>query len=441
MRRKLYILMLFMTAALLLGGCTMNTVEEMYALPKRSEEFNQLQTAIDKAMTGLTYSAPISGENQQTVQMADLDGDNEDEYLVFAASESERPLQVLIFDTDLNGVFRLAEVIESNGSAFEQVEYVAFDDKPGCELVIGRQVSDQVLRSVSVYTFSDGCAEQLFMVGYSKFLTCDLNSDGRSEVMVLRPGESESERGMAVLYSSQNGVIGRSVETELSEEPGHIRRITSGRLHGGTPAVFVASSAEEGAIVTDIFALKDGVFTNVSFSSELETSIQTLRNFYVYAEDIDGDGIMELPGKAAMRPISPWKDSDQKFLLRWFAMDTYGREVDKVFTFHYFLGGWYMQLSGDWGGWVTVEQGDGVFTFYIWDKTYQEATALFSVYVLTGANREEEAVSEGRFALHRTEGVAYAAKLEQGAALYGITEKYLTEHFRMIRQDRRTGEA
>ena len=271
------LMMLSVLTALLLTGCAMRTVEEMYALPKRSEEFNQLQSAIDSAMEGLTYSAPISGENQQTVQSADLDGDGVEEYLVFATGSQEKPLQVLIFSQKADGTCYLAEVIESNGTAFEQVEYVEFDDKPGCELVIGRQVSDRVLRSVSVYTFSGGSAKQLLMVGYSKYLTCDLDGNGRKELMVLRPGEAEAERGMAVLYNCRDGQIERSVETELSEEPSRIRRMVSGKLQDGTSAVYVASASEEGAIVTDIFALKEGRFTNISFSSPSDTSIRTLR--------------------------------------------------------------------------------------------------------------------------------------------------------------------
>lgn len=440
MKKRILLLTMLTLAALLCAGCAMRTVEEMYAPPKRSEEYNHLQSAIDSAMTGLTYSAPISGDNQQTVQTADLDGDGVEEYLVFAIGNSEKPLQVLIFRQEEDGSCTLMETIEGNGTAFEQVEYVNFDEKPGCELIIGRQVSDQVLRSVSVYTFSGGSAEQLLMVGYSKFLTCDLDENGRSELLVLRPGEAETERGMAVLYSSQDGQIERSVETELSEEPSCIRRILTGKLHGGTPAVFVASSVKESAIVTDIFAIKDGRFTNISFSGESDTSIQTLRNFFVYAEDIDDDGILELPSLITMKPVSKWRESMQEFLLRWFAMDVEGQEVDKLYTFHNFIGGWYVQLDSAWAKRVSVEQGDGTFTFYVWDEAYREAVPLFTIYVFTGSSRDEDAVKDGRFALYRAEGVAYAARLELDAQQYGITETSLVKSFRLIQQDWRTGE-
>ena len=75
MKKRIWLFPLLILASILLTGCALQTVDEMYALPKRSKEYDSLQSAIDSAMYGLSYSAPVSGENQQTVQMADLDGD------------------------------------------------------------------------------------------------------------------------------------------------------------------------------------------------------------------------------------------------------------------------------------------------------------------------------------------------------------------------------
>ena len=438
--KKRILLLLSLLFTLLLTGCAMRTVEEMYALPKRSEEYKELQAAIDTAMYGMTFSSPQAGENQQTVQMADLNGDGVDEYLVFARGATEKPLQVLIFQQDESGKCRTLDTIGFNGQAFEQVEYVDFDDQPGKELVVGFQVSNQVLRSVAVFTFRNGGAELLLMNGYTKMLPCSL-SGGGSELMVLRPGEEETERGMAVLYSYQNGQIVRSVETELSEHTSRIRRIMTSKLQDGTPAVFVTSSSGDNVIVTDVFVVKDGHFTNIAYSTEADTSIRTLLNYYVYAEDIDSDGILELPDLITMKPVNTWRQDEQQFLLRWYAMDVDGWELDKMYTFHNYIGGWYLQLDSQWAGRLTVEQEQNRFNFYVWDESYQVAIPLFSVFVLTGADRDESASQDGRFPLYRAEGVAYAAQLDFAAPEYGITEKSLQDSFHLIRQDWQTGEA
>ena len=437
--KKRMVLLAAMLAAVLLSGCALSTVEEMYALPKRSKEFRELQAAIDTAMYGMTFSSPQSGDNQQTVQMADLNGDGVEDYLVFAKGATEKPLQVLIFQQDETGKCRTMATIGFNGQAFEQVEYVEFDDKPGYELVVGIQVSDQVLRSVAVYSFGSGDAELLLLNSYSKMLACNLSGD-RNELMVLRPGEEETERGMAVLYGYENGQIVRSVETELSEHTSQIRRIMTGKLQDGTNAVFVTSSSGENTIVTDIFTVKDGNFTNISYSREADTSVGTLMNYYVYAEDIDSDGILELPGLISMKAVDNWGDNEQKFLLRWYAMDSDGWEIDKMYTYHNYPGGWYVQLDSTWASRVTVEQDQRSYQFYVWDESYQTADPLFTLYTFTGNDRDEVAVQDGRFALYRSEGVAYAAQLELAAPEYGITEKSLTESFHLIRQDWQTGE-
>lgn len=439
MKKRIIILCMLLTA-LLFTGCAMRTVEDMYALPKRSVEYSHLQTAIDTAMYGMSYSAPRSGENQQTVQMADLDGDGVDEYIVFARGATEKPLQVLIFTQEEDGTVRNMETIGLTGLYFEQAEYVDFDGKPGVELILGFQVSDQILSSVAVYTFSDGDAELLLLNGYSKFLSCDLDENGLSELMVFRPGEAETERGMVVLYSCVEDQIRRSVETELSETPDNIRRIMLGTLQSGEPAVFVASSADENSIVTDIFAMKEDQFTNISFSRRADTSVRTLRNFYVYAEDIDGDKVLELPSLITMKPVSVNRSDDQTFLLRWFSVDIDGWEMDKVFTFHDYVSGWYLQLDSLWASHVTVDQLNSTYTFYVWDESYQDPTPLFTVYVFTDSNRDEDANADGRFALYRTAGAAYAAKLSSRAAEFGITEEQLIENFRLIRQSWQTGE-
>ena len=157
--KKRIILAVLLLVAMVFSGCALRTVEEMYSLPKRSEKYNKLQTAIDDAMTDLEYAAPTSGDNRQILQNADLDGDGTDEYIIFAKGESDKPLRMLIFCQQSDGGCTLVEDIAFRGSSFVQVEYVPVDDSPGCEIVLGRQLSDQLMGMVNIYSFSGGSSE------------------------------------------------------------------------------------------------------------------------------------------------------------------------------------------------------------------------------------------------------------------------------------------
>jgi len=424
-------------AVLLLNGCALRTVEEMYQIPKRSETENHLQSAIDTVMIGLQYAAPVAGENQQTVQMADLDGDGEEEYLLFAKGNSELPLQILIFEKNAEA-FSLSARIESNGSVFEQVEYVNIDGRPGMELVVGKRVSDQVLRSVSVYTFASGAPEQLMSANYLRFLTCNLISGDSSELMLIQPGESDNPNGIAVLYWFREGEMSRSREAELSRPADSVKRIMVSALESGEPAVYIASSMDENAIITDIFSMKNGKFTNISFSNESGTSVQTMRNYYVYADDMDEDGILELPSLITMKPLAQTRVANQQYLIRWYSMDLHGEESDKMYTFHNFLGGWYMKLDGAWADRISVIQEGNRHLFYLWDESFETPDKIFTVYSFTGENREEDAMLNGCFVLLRTDSVVYAAKIEEGSLL--IAQENLISAFQLIHIDWKTGE-
>jgi len=440
-KNRIGLIAMLLVTALLLTGCTLRTVDEMYRLPRRSQTDSNLQSAIDSAMTNLNYAAPIAGENQQTVQMADLTGDGEVEYIVFARDAENKAIQILIFDKS-DDFFQLAFVIESHGSAFEQVEYVDIDDVPGLEMVVGRQVSDQVLRSLSVYTFSGGNAEQMMTANYLKFLTCDLDENGRNDLFLIQPGESDADRGVVSLYSHGDGGMQRTQEVELSATADSVKRIIRSRLESGESAVYVASSLDESAVITDIFTIRNKRFANISLSGESGTSVQTLRNYYVYADDIDGDGILELPSLITMQPIKNSTSAEQQYLIRWFSMDSSGDTHTKRHTFHNYIGGWYLELEDGWAERVSVVQASssGTYWFYVWDVDFQNAIPVFSVHVLSGADREEAAEADNRFVLLRSEGVIYAARLESGAADYQITQEYLTPCFHLIHQAWKTGE-
>ena len=439
MKKKYLLLICAMLSALLLSGCAMRTIDELYAPPKRSDEYSRLQSAIDIAMAGLDYSAPLTGENQQAVQMADLDGDGVEEYLVFAKGNSEKPMQILVFSQKEDGDVVIEDVITGNGSAFELVQYVQIDGKPGVELVVGCQVSNQLMGSVSVYSFSSGRAERLTNVGYSKLLTMDLGGSDQKELLLVQRGESDQANAVAVLYRYRNKAMVRSVEVELSRPAANVKRISAGMLQCGTPAVYVSTAEEGSSIRTDILALKEDRLSRVAVLDSMDDHVQS--TYYVYAEDMDDDGVMEIPALIPVRPLPDvWNQTDQ-YLIQWKSVDLGGQVTEKLHSFHNYEDGWYLILNSDWTDRMTVYQVGTTYVFYMWDAEFQEPKQLFTVFALSGSDRVSQATEDGRFLLHSGDDVVYAAKLDADAAQFDIDETYLHDHFHLIHQVWNTGEA
>ena len=419
-------LLLLLAVVLTLSGCAMATVDELYCLPKRSEEDENLQAVVDKAMVGLSYCAPTYGENRQVRQMADLDGDGIDEYLIFAKDDSDKPLKILIFCQLASG-YVLMDTIEGYGFGFDFVTYAQMDDKPGVELIVGRQVSDQVMRSVSVYRFTSGFARQLMNTSYNEITTTDMDLDGISELFLLTSGLSDKSVGTARLYSYQDGEMQRSEELQLSASMSGFKLLDASMLLDGTPAIYVTCSADAQKLVTDVFTLQRGALTD--FVKGI--TVSSVDNYYVYPNDVDADGVPELPQLLRLDKMSD-KEPHQ-YLIQWYSLDSQKNKVNKLCTYHCYWQNWYLELDESVASSLAIRQNEEGCAFYY------EGKKTLTILALTDADRVEQSQQPGRTILYRGETVIYVAILEDPDS-QGKNMDELIARFHPIRADMKTEE-
>ena len=432
MKKRLLFAILF-AAILLFCGCELRTSDQMYAVPARPAADYNLQNAINDAMAGLDYAAPKSGVNQQIVQTVDIDGNGDVEYLLFAKGDSDKPLQIFIFDKQKD-TYNLVDTISCKGSAFDRVEYAQMDDTPGKEIVVGYQLNDRLTGGLSVYAFRAGNMEQLLSTTYTQFFVTDLNEDTIDELFLVRPGSNEWSKGVAELYRIKNGNVERSVEQNLAVQSENVRRVLTGKLQDGNNCIYISGKSGDTALITDVFAVVDDVFTNISLSAERPTITQTIGNYFVDPSDIDGDGIMELPELVDMVQVTQEGASTQK-LISWYAFDSYGNRFQKAYTYHCFVDGWFIELAPELTEVLTVSKQGKRLDFFSWDKQFGVPIRLFSINVLTGQNRDEQARLDGNIRLHSTASALFVAELTSNGENYGITEQTLIDSFHMIQQD------
>ena len=432
-----------LTAALtlLLSGCFVKTVDELYTLPRHSDEYDRLESVIEQLLSSqnASYAAPVSGVNQQSVQLADLDGDGLDEAIAFLKTAGDKPLKTYIFSR-ADGDYRLMDVIEGDGTSFASVEYVQLADGAGAELLIGRQLSTDVLQSLSAYSYADGHVAELMSANYSEYRTVDLDGDGRKDLFILR-FDAEQPQGVAELYRWKDGQLEREKEAYLTHGVSAVKRILTGNLTKDIPAVFAAGAYEENGLVTDVFAFQNGVFRNIT-ARETESAVSTVRSYYVYASDIDGDGLIELP---QILPLPSAEDSDESdSAISWYNLDLNGRSLPKLTTYHSFSGGWFLQLPDSWKNQFCITRGaetDGVrgYEFSQWENG-RRTDLIFTIYAFSGEDRNASASADGRFILAEKGDMTYAAKLGTGKWADELSEDRLKEMFRFIHIDWNSGE-
>lgn len=394
----------------------MRTVDELYCLPKRSQADDDMQAVIDQAMVGMSYCAPIYGENRQMVQPADLDGDGVDEYVVLARGGFQKQLKILIFGQYALG-YALTDTIESYGTAFDFIEFSNVDSHPGLEIVVGRQVGDGVVRSAAVYRYADGSASQLLEAAYAQFLTCDMDEDGRSELVTIHPGETGDVISSAVLYRYEDGALRSSSRLNISVSAGNIKRMDPVVLQDGNLAVLVVSEEQDSQMM-ELFTYKGGQLHHVYGPMV----VNRLHDNFVYPMDADGDGDTELP---ELLPIEGGDAEDA--WIRWFGVDAQGKRTDGMYTYYSYADKWYIHIDRNWISKLTVTHAEGICTFY-----NQEKETVMTLYALTGVNRKEQAQQLGGVVLGSSEYITFAATIGPGAHALGITEQRVKQLFYAI---------
>lgn len=431
---KLKLIAIFLLLAFLLTGCYAFGADDLYALPQRSRVYRELQTAVETALGNGSYSAPVSGANRQVIQQVDLDGDGVEETLVFCKMEGERPLKVLILRRTEER-YELACTLEGDGTAFDSVQYSQIDGEPGLEILLSRRIGEQVQEFLSIYTMTDGSAVELMSSGYTAYTVLDLDGDQLSDVFVLR-ANADGLRANAELYRFRDGELRKDAETNLSTGADSVKRILTGQIAEGVPAVFVASAYDENKLITDVFSLVNDSFENITQNDESGQSSETVRNYYVYSTDIDNDGVIELPNTLPLPASEGDSGSENQYRIVWYNLSPEGTRTDKMSTYHSFGEGWFLYLPETWCQSLTVtrRRGENGYSGTELSLLNEEGalTPLVTIYAFNGDQARKRSEEDGRFLLTQRGDVCFSALL---APESGLDPEQLTARFSFISID------
>lgn len=418
--RRVWTLLLAAFMALTGTGCIASGADGLYALPRISDEYVQLENLIAARIEGGgEYAAPVGGANRQSVQLHDLDGDGEAEAIAFLADSSHTP-SVCVYRRQSGGDYALDTVINGNGSAVGSVEYADVNGDGAAELIIAWQISGD-MRLLSVYSLRGEEPATLLSADCSAFILSDLDGDGVQELFDFIM--EDAGEGRLVRYTFGEDGRQSASTARLSQGITEILRARTGSLAGGVTALFVESRWGN-ELITDVFTMNMEALVNITMASSGRSN--TLRSVEAYAGDINGDRTMELPEASGS-------------VLNWYSLDSAGRKSLVMTTYHDYENGWYLTLPEEMLAALTVTVTDDVAGETAVKFTASgeggQREAMVTIYTLTGENRLDRAEAEGRFILAQNATTVYAGELMSQR----LSQDTITECFNLIYTEWQTG--
>ena len=385
---------------LLLCGCAPVSVSELYSLPQLPDEYLSLQALLSEELnSGSEYAAPLHGGNCQSVQQFDLDNNGQFEALAFFRS-ADGTLKICIYQYNSEDYTPVC-TITGEGSSIGRIEYADMDGDGVTELIVSWQM-DGGVSMLNVYSLRSWSGSVLLTANCSAFTVCSLEGPG-TQLLTLR--HDSSNQAYVDMYTLSSNEIHLS-SAPLSRGFDAAARMTVGCLASGEKALFVEGSYIDNYTVTDVLIVSDEQIYNISAGPAGISP--TTRSSPVYSEDINGDGITEIP---VTRPLPALGDNSSYPAFDWYQFSASG-QMDKVLsTFHCYDDGWYLELDALSSGELTIQR-ESAFSgrqTVISEVNGSEVTPLLTIYTYTGENRYDHA---------RTGGKAILA--EDGTAVYAV---------------------
>ena len=451
MKRMLALLCILFS--LFLTGCGFKSGDEFYALPKASDVYKSLEICLQQVLDqGMEYSAPVAGTNTRSVHLQDLDGDGEDEAIGFFRDTSGKksPLNIYFFKKDAEEKYHIAGHISGDGTAINSATTCQFegDSNSPSELAVSWQVSSGVYAlstySISEYDGEYAITEMMPSTSYTRYIIQDMDEDGEDELLLINLDASDSGTSVARCFDLSNARLEELSSVPLSNSMGAVDKVHASTLSDGSPAIYITGLIQSDTIsevVTDILSLQGGTLRNITLDAKQLSSTSTTRYNLAPDQDINGDGIWEIPTPKRLPSHNP-ESTETFYAVEWrqFARD--GSSTLLNTCYYNSTDGWYLDLPEDWNGHISLARSDNSdgptnergIVFYF-SQEGSEPTPALAIYKNTGNDRADRATIDGRMLLLSNSDTTYSAKLWNDGSEVDNDTNELFAHFHLITTD------
>lgn len=236
--------------------------EQLLKPPRLTAEQKEIEDALLSSVNSsdLTFKYPKSGEHRSAFIFQDIDGDGQEEALVFYVTGASDSTFLSVLDRLPDGRWQSPYAI---AGPEENVEFIAFanlTDMERCDILVGWSDPTGQQKRLNVYSFLENRLTSRFKDGtpqsYETYLTANLDTDPLTELVLLSRDMSDRVQSQLIyLFAYKDGALTMTNEKRLTAYMTDCRGITAGRLSltDSRVGVFIDEATEEGTLVTEVF--------------------------------------------------------------------------------------------------------------------------------------------------------------------------------------------
>ena len=418
---------------LLLTGCSFSaSIDTLIMPPKLSRQQEHIYNALEKyAGNNISLKYPKSGDYLSAFIIADIDGDDDEEAIVFyeknSVSSEDTSLRMNILDC-IDSQWKSVYDHATNGNEVDKVVITPLGDSGRINIIVGYSLINQSEKVVSIYHYDEGILETTFENNYySLFDTTDLNDDGSKELLIAL-GESPSrEAEVQVYHLSENGEYLKSDIELVGEGYTDYQKVSYGTLESGRKGIYLDAVIGVGTIATIVFTVDENNMLNRVYTPDIEKG-ETVRPLAYTCSDIDEDGVIEIPVPEVF-PGYAAEDSEPLNLTKWCELRNEKIAV-KFFGYRSVTNAYSFVFPDNWLGNVTAYTNTERNCLYICEYTGrapQDEKPLMLIKTVSRADSEqiEQLSGDGYEILQSRGDKVFMIYIDDKHELAGVPEELM----------------
>lgn len=354
MLRKILCFISVCLCAFSLCGCGLFTAdtEELLSPPALSGDLEPIAEAIEKSVSeDYTFQYPSRGDYRSAVVSQDINKDGILEAFAFYSTQDAESIFMHINVVEMrNGEWISVTSQNINAGGVDRIDFCDLDKDGKDEILVGWEIYGSSELQLAVYSLGENALNQLMLEKYTHYVTCDLNEDDGKEVLLVRANPAESTN-TAHLFSITPEGISQISSCELDSTAKTFNHPVVATLSTGKTAIYIDEIKGVGA-VTEVLYFEKERLVNPLLDTNAKENFQTLRSANLESYDINGDGILEIPVQREVPTVSR-SSGEPLYVTDWCSFNGEALTVQLSAIIN-MTDGYYYCIPPKWSGKIAV---------------------------------------------------------------------------------------